>query len=310
MRVLKTNLKPKIILTTLLGSTILLSACGIGDEDLVLGTRDDIVIMKNGVPVDGAATKTAMVEDAPMVLMVPNVEEAIDDTAITTPDIVMEKAETKVTEEIKKVETTVVTDAPKAVPEKTAVLEAVEKKVEKVEVVVSEDQSVTPPSSMEPVKEMVISETKTKVEQEIKKSPVVETMDKVESVSTDVVDKVVETIAETSALKVPKTEMADASKMVEGCTKKVLTPAKMEDGKVIEQPKLETRRVLCQQDLTPGMIAIVQKALITRGYNIGSPDGQLGNKTFNAIESYQRTNGLGIGGFTYETLQHLGVMAK
>ncbi len=306
MAFFKTNMTSKIFVTALMSSTIALSACGAGDEDLVLGTRDDIVIMKNGVPVSGAATKTAMANDSEMAPMMPSAE----DNAEAAKDIVMENAETVVKEEVKVIETAVVTDTPKTIPEKTATAEEVEKVMEKVEAVVSEDQSIIPPESMEPVKEMVVTETKTKVEQEIKKSPIVETKEAAEAVSTDVVTKVADAAAETAAPEEPKTDMVEASEIVEGCTKKVLTPAKMESGKVVEQPKLETRRVLCQQDLTPSMIAVVQKALMTRGYNIGSPDGKLGNKTFNAIEDYQRKNGLGIGGFTYETLQHMGVMAK
>lgn len=324
MTVLKTNLKSKTVLTMLLCSTVVLSACSSGDEGLVLGTRDDIVIMKNGVPVDGSVTKTAMLEDEGMVApVVP--------ASGNTKDIAMKKVEAAIKEEGKAINTTVVTDAPKIIPAKTVAVEEAQEVMKKIEAVVSEDQSITPPESMEPVKEMVITETKTKVKQEIKKSPVVETNPQRGTVSTDVVESKVmandnaskESVLTNDILapETPKTkilqpaapeklEKVDASKIIEGCTKKVLTPAKMEGGKVIEQPKLETRRVLCQQDLTPGMIAVVQKALMTRGYNIGAPDGKLGNKTFNAIESYQRKNGLGIGGFTYETLQHMGVIAN
>lgn len=281
------------LLTVLLCTSVAISACSSDNDGLELGSRDDIIIMKNGVPVDGSASmKTTMSAEA-------KVPEA-------PKEITMEKqaAEEVAQEVAEEVETVVTTESPEA-QARMAQVETAKQMVEVQAPVVSEDQAVT---DMEPVKEVVVTETKTKVEQEIKTSPVVETTtQEAKKITEDVVSSVEPVMekAESADAPAPAPVQEKAPEMIEGCMKKVLIPST--PGNISPTPVFEQRQVVCQKDMTPSLIAVVQRALINKGYNIGTPDGRLGNKTFNALEDYQRKNGLGVGGLTMETLQSLNI---
>lgn len=75
---------------------------------------------------------------------------------------------------------------------------------------------------------------------------------------------------------------------------------------VVQPARQEWRRILCETNVTAGVIAQIQKALNAKGLDAGPIDGKLGGKTMNALRKYQSKNSLG-GGLTYETLDHLGV---
>lgn len=83
----------------------------------------------------------------------------------------------------------------------------------------------------------------------------------------------------------------------EEITKKV----KVADG------KLEWKSVLCNTNTTPDLVTKIQSALKTQGYDPGPVDGQLGQMTLTAVDSFQRKNGLARGGLTMQTIQKLGV---
>ena len=51
----------------------------------------------------------------------------------------------------------------------------------------------------------------------------------------------------------------------------------------------------------------VQQALVNAGFNPGPVDGVSGAKTVNAIESFQKQNGIPAGKLTKRTLRALGV---
>lgn len=320
------------LLTVLMCTTVALSACSSGDEGLVLGSRDDIIIMKNGVPVDGSATKVALQDAEPEtsqdIMMEKETAEVVADAktemTTTSTDIAEEVVATKTEAETKVVETIVKTEkvTPEEIQARMAQVETapqaqtkmadvktptVAEPVKEAAAIVSESQSVA--TDMDPVKEVVMTETKVKVKEEIKTSPVVETVEEnVEQISHDVVASVEPVIQKTAApqpVQTPETAAAPAPKMIEGCVKKILIPST--PGNISPTPVFEQRQVVCQKDITPGLVAIVQKALINKGYNIGSPDGRLGNKTFNAMEDYQRKNGLAVGAFTVETLESLNI---
>lgn len=70
--------------------------------------------------------------------------------------------------------------------------------------------------------------------------------------------------------------------------------------------ELEWLEVLCDTNTTPETIAEVQRALQAEGYDI-SADGQFGPETLNAMEAYQRANGLPVGYLTVSTVEALGV---
>ncbi|MEK6735390.1 MAG: peptidoglycan-binding domain-containing protein [Pseudomonadota bacterium] len=58
---------------------------------------------------------------------------------------------------------------------------------------------------------------------------------------------------------------------------------------------------------TPEIIRGVQQALVNAGYNPGPVDGASGQKTVNAIQSFQKKNNLAVGKLTKETLRALNV---
>ncbi|MEM9054690.1 MAG: peptidoglycan-binding domain-containing protein [Pseudomonadota bacterium] len=69
---------------------------------------------------------------------------------------------------------------------------------------------------------------------------------------------------------------------------------------------LEWREVLCDTNTTPGKIREIQTALTSAGYSVPA-DGEFGPATLNAMESYQRANGLPVGYLTVSTVERLGV---
>ena len=75
---------------------------------------------------------------------------------------------------------------------------------------------------------------------------------------------------------------------------------------VVQAERWEWRRILCETNMGQDSIIRIQQALNAKGYNIAI-DGRLGNETMNALTSYQRKNGLATQGITYETLESLGV---
>lgn len=75
----------------------------------------------------------------------------------------------------------------------------------------------------------------------------------------------------------------------------------------ISDSRLEWRSILCETNMTGGMIQRVQKALSSAGYAPGPIDGVLGQQTMVAVERFQRARGLATGGLTYDTLDKLGI---
>ena len=70
---------------------------------------------------------------------------------------------------------------------------------------------------------------------------------------------------------------------------------------------LEWRSILCETNTTPDVVSRVQIALGDAGYDPGPSDGSLGGQTLEAIEAYQRDQGIASGQLTMETLERLGV---
>ncbi|MDJ0921454.1 MAG: peptidoglycan-binding domain-containing protein [Henriciella sp.] len=69
---------------------------------------------------------------------------------------------------------------------------------------------------------------------------------------------------------------------------------------------LEWREVLCDTNTTSAKISEIQTALTAAGYTVPA-DGEFGPATLNAMESYQRANGLPVGYLTVSTVESLGV---
>lgn len=75
----------------------------------------------------------------------------------------------------------------------------------------------------------------------------------------------------------------------------------------VSEGHLEWKRVLCETNVTPEIIARIQNALANSGFDPGPIDGVLGMQTHGAIKAYQRDKGLATGGLTYETIKSLGI---
>lgn len=71
--------------------------------------------------------------------------------------------------------------------------------------------------------------------------------------------------------------------------------------------RMSWRPVLCETNLTPGLISSVQQALDSKGFDPGAIDGKLGSQTMAAIRSFQSARGLAQGGLTLETVKALGL---
>ena len=69
---------------------------------------------------------------------------------------------------------------------------------------------------------------------------------------------------------------------------------------------LEWRQVLCETNATSATIGQIQAALTNAGYPVPS-DGEFGPATLQAMESFQRANGLPIGYLTMSTVDALGL---
>ena len=69
----------------------------------------------------------------------------------------------------------------------------------------------------------------------------------------------------------------------------------------------EWTEILCAAKTTTYTVQRVQRALQSKGYNVGPIDGVMGIQTQTALRQYQSDNTLPIGNLNYETLQALGV---
>ena len=69
---------------------------------------------------------------------------------------------------------------------------------------------------------------------------------------------------------------------------------------------VEWREVLCDTNASPEKIVEIQRALTASGYPVPD-DGSFGPATLDAMEEYQRANGLPVGYLTVSTVEALGV---
>jgi hypothetical protein len=290
------------LITLLMSTTIALSACSSGD-DIILGSRDDIIIMKNGVPVSGGAKAEATMS-APTVDMmkpvvdVPVIEKTAQDAVIEVQDDVVAVAEDIAEKQVEEAVTEIVMD--KVVePEINAVVETVSETIEPA-------VETVPVMASIPMK--AAKSVNTELMQEAVSGAVPEVSAPMGTVTmkTGIVSEV-----ENTPVEEPVSAPVEEAKVEGGCYRKVLIPTVLdENNRVVKTPYVDNRRVLCEEKMTSGLVAVVQQALINREYVLGSADGKLGNKTQSAIEMYQRKNGLGIGGFSYETLESLGIKVE
>jgi hypothetical protein len=67
------------------------------------------------------------------------------------------------------------------------------------------------------------------------------------------------------------------------------------------------REVLCGEKVTGYTIRQIQIALNKAGYNVGTPDNEMGNKTKAALTKFQKDHNLPVGNLDMETLKALGI---
>ncbi len=78
--------------------------------------------------------------------------------------------------------------------------------------------------------------------------------------------------------------------------------------KLVEEGHMQWRSILCDTNMTTGRIADIQRALSAAGYNPGSSDGVIGSQTMQAVNAFQRDNGLPVDRYlNIETVKALGV---
>ncbi|MEE9309750.1 MAG: peptidoglycan-binding domain-containing protein [Cocleimonas sp.] len=76
----------------------------------------------------------------------------------------------------------------------------------------------------------------------------------------------------------------------------------------VASERLEWRRVLCKTNMGGDINKRIQQALKDAGVYTGPIDGAFGKGSMNAIERFQKENGLATGGLTIGVLEKLGVM--
>lgn len=128
-----------------------------------------------------------------------------------------------------------------------------------------------------------------------------------ETVTREVVDTPAEVVEEV----IPAVyDTVEVRRLVEPAREEVVTiPATyktIEKRVVTAGGGLEWREVLCDTNAAPAKIREVQQALDAAGYS-NPVDGQFGPQTLNAMESFQRDNGLPVGYLTVSTVQALNV---
>ncbi|ETX00207.1 MAG: hypothetical protein ETSY1_12095 [Candidatus Entotheonella factor] len=150
------------------------------------------------------------------------------------------------------------------------------------------------------------------LEKRVLKTPASTRMVKVPAQYRIVKKRVLRTPASTRTVKVPgEYSSIKVKKMVAPAhLKRVTIPAQYDEVSKqvkVRNGKIEWRPVLCQTNVTPGIVRSLQEALQTANFDPGPVDGVLGRQTLAAVESYQQAKGLPVGNLTLETLETLGV---
>ncbi len=77
--------------------------------------------------------------------------------------------------------------------------------------------------------------------------------------------------------------------------------------KLVSKARLHWASILCETNVTPGVVRNLQTALQREGIYNGAIDGKLGPATMAAVDAYQRREGLSTGQLTIETMRKLRV---
>ena len=78
--------------------------------------------------------------------------------------------------------------------------------------------------------------------------------------------------------------------------------------KLVSQGFEQWRAVLCEADITPSRVTLLQQSLNNLGFTVGEVDGYLGPSTMSALNEYQRISGLPVDQYlNLDSLRALGV---
>lgn len=106
---------------------------------------------------------------------------------------------------------------------------------------------------------------------------------------------------------VPATKLVAAAR-----EERTSVPARYETvtkTEMVSDGHLEWRSILCETNMTRGMVSGIQRALRDAGHNPGSIDGVVGRSTISAMNAFQRTKGLPVDQYlNMETIRALGLM--
>jgi len=78
----------------------------------------------------------------------------------------------------------------------------------------------------------------------------------------------------------------------------------------VSNERMSWQPILCETNVNSEVVARIQRALDSKGFDPGDIDGVLGSETLSAVEAYQRASNLARGGVTMETLKSLKVDLK
>ena len=82
----------------------------------------------------------------------------------------------------------------------------------------------------------------------------------------------------------------------------------IEKRQLVSAESVQWRQILCQTNVTEQVVLKIQKALVAKGYNLGTqPNGNYGPATKAAIRKFQLDNGLPTGGLTVAAVKKLGL---
>ena len=124
--------------------------------------------------------------------------------------------------------------------------------------------------------------------------------------------RVVKTPATIRTIKVPaQYKVIKVAKLIESSrANRVQIPAEyqtVEKEIQVREGRMEWQPVLCETNVTPEIVARVQRSLQREGFDPGKIDGRLGSQTMASLDSYQREKGLPVGNLTLETLESLNI---
>ncbi|MEZ4395312.1 MAG: peptidoglycan-binding domain-containing protein [Candidatus Krumholzibacteriia bacterium] len=81
----------------------------------------------------------------------------------------------------------------------------------------------------------------------------------------------------------------------------------VQNRRMVQPSRLEWRPVLCETNMSGGVVSELQRALKGAGFDPGPIDGIYGRQTQGALTAYQKSKGLASGGLTYATIEALGI---